>query len=66
MIHDPAIQHAGNGTALIVPVAAIWAHVNPVLSGLLIIAGLCWYGVLFYDRFVHGHKGKEPPDTDKK
>lgn len=49
---NPIAQHAINGGAIVFPVASVWLHLPEVLSVILTLAGIGWYGVLFYDRFI--------------
>ena len=41
----------GSLTSLIAPVTAFCTNAAPILTVLTTIVGLCWYGVLFHDRF---------------
>ena len=53
IMNIPESAHqAGNATAVTSALAAYMGLITPILSGILLIAGLIWYGVLFYDRFI--------------
>lgn len=41
----------GSLTSLLAPITAFCLNAAPILTVLTTIVGLCWYGVLFYDRF---------------
>lgn len=44
-------HHAANAAAIALPVGSVLFHLSAILSVVLTVAGLAWYGVLFYDRF---------------
>ena len=48
--HNYLIQ-LGSVTSLLAPLTAFCLNAAPILTVLTTIVGLCWYGVLFYDRF---------------
>lgn len=52
-------HHAANAAAIVIPVAAWVTNVEPYLAVALTIAGLGWYGVLFFDRFVRGDRHRD-------
>jgi len=50
-MHDPVVHHAANLAAVIAPVTSVMLSLPAVLTVVLTLMGICWYGVLFYDRF---------------
>ncbi len=61
--NDALAHHAANVAAIAFPFSSIVLHLPEALSVLLMCAGLLWYGVLFYDRFVKkADVSKEVPD----
>lgn len=63
---DALAHHAANAAAIAMPLGALVFGLSPYLTILLTIAGLAWYGVLFYDRFIGGKKEdlNASPDVD--
>lgn len=56
---DALAHHAANAAAIALPTLSITFRLPEALSVLLTVAGLAWYGVLFYDRFIgkkHRHR----------
>lgn len=51
MLTDPG-HNTINVGVVVAPLTAFFINVSPVITGILAIVGLVWYGVLFYDRFV--------------
>lgn len=49
---DTLAHHAANAAAIAIPVGAWLAGIEPYFAAFLTFIGLCWYGVLFYDRFL--------------
>lgn len=49
-MNDHTIQNTVTAVAVAVPSVAFWANINPILTGLLAIAGLCWYSILFSEK----------------
>lgn len=61
-------HHAANTAAVVFPISSFVLHLPEALSVTLMIAGLGWYGILYYDRYQEWKKGKlgavkdTPPD----
>lgn len=50
------VHHGLNIAAIAVPLGSMLAHLPYWMSILLMVAGIAWYGVLFYDRFIGGDR----------
>lgn len=48
---DTVAHHAANVAAVAFPIGAWLFHLPDILQTILVVAGLLWYAVLFYDRF---------------
>lgn len=60
-MHDPVIHHAANIVAVVAPVTSVVLNLPEVLTVVLTIMGIAWYGVLFYDRFFKRKKDDNGP-----
>lgn len=49
---DAIAHHAANAAAIVLPVGSVVLHLPEIVSVILGLVGLAWYGVLFYDRFI--------------
>ena len=49
---DAVAHHAANAAAIAIPVGAYFLDAEPYLVFIATLAGLLWYAVLFYDRFL--------------
>lgn len=63
---DALAHHAANAAAIAMPLGSLVLGLSPYLTVVLTIAGLAWYGVLFYDRFIGKQKEdlNASPDVD--
>ena len=58
-VQEHLIHHGGNAAAMAFPFMAIWLNAPQIISALLGLAGIAWYGALFIDRYRRIQKEKE-------